>query len=350
MAEQKKKMLSNIRLFQFFEQLGTLISAGTRIDAALDIMKDDADNAALKPLIEDIMQQVRGGRHLTEAVKDTGVFPDYAVQLLAIGEETGKLEEVCGALARYYEEEDDLRQSIRSAVSYPVIMIVMMFAVVAVLVYKVLPIFAQVFEQLGASVSGVTKMLMNVSEAMSRYYLVFSLLMLMAVLLFFWFYCTDSGQKKFRDLMAVFPPTRDFSESLALTRFAGGLRLTQSAGLDPFTSLDMTAKLVDNENIRKKILACKERLEQKESFSEAVKKEGLFNPFYAGMISVFAKAGKIDEAMDFIAEHYKQDTDRRISRALAAIEPTMVVILSLIVGLILLSVMLPLMGIMANIG
>ena len=112
----------------------------------------------------------------------------------------------------------------------------------------------------------------------------------------------------------------------------------------------MTAKLVDNENIRKKILACKERLEQKESFSEAVKKEGLFNPFYAGMISVFAKAGKIDEAMDFIAEHYKQDTDRRISRALAAIEPTMVVILSLIVGLILLSVMLPLMGIMANIG
>ena len=111
MAEQKKKMLSNIRLFQFFEQLGTLISAGTRIDAALDIMKDDADNAALKPLIEDIMQQVRGGRHLTEAVKDTGVFPDYAVQLLAIGEETGKLEEVCGALARYYEEEDDLRQS-----------------------------------------------------------------------------------------------------------------------------------------------------------------------------------------------------------------------------------------------
>ena len=193
-------------------------------------------------------------------------------------------------------------------------------------------------------------MLMAVSEAMSRYYLVFSLLMLMAVLLFFWFYCTDSGQKKFRDLMAVFPPTRDFSESLALTRFAGGLRLTQSAGLDPFTSLDMTAKLVDNENIRKKILACKERLEQKESFSEAVKKEGLFNPFYAGMISVFAKAGKIDEAMDFIAEHYKQDTDRRISRALAAIEPTMVVILSLIVGLILLSVMLPLMGIMANIG
>ena len=115
-------------------------------------------------------------------------------------------------------------------------------------------------------------------------------------------------------------------------------------------AFDLLKEVVDNENIRKKILACKERLEQKESFSEAVKKEGLFNPFYAGMISVFAKAGKIDEAMDFIAEHYKQDTDRRISRALAAIEPTMVVILSLIVGLILLSVMLPLMGIMANIG
>ena len=168
MAEQKKKMLSNIRLFQFFEQLGTLISAGTRIDAALDIMKDDADNAALKPLIEDIMQQVRGGRHLTEAVKDTGVFPDYAVQLLAIGEETGKLEEVCGALARYYEEEDDLRQSIRSAVSYPIIMIVMMFAVVAVLVYKVLPIFAQVFDQLGTGMNAFSESLLNFGTQMNR--------------------------------------------------------------------------------------------------------------------------------------------------------------------------------------
>ena len=279
------------------------------------------------------------------AERDSG-----ARQRALIGEHTGKLDEVCNALARYYEEEDDLRESIRSAVSYPIVMIVMMFAVVMVLVSKVLPIFAQVFRQLGASVNGVTQVLLSMSETLVRYYMVFVVLLLIAAALFLYFYCTDRGQQNFRDFMAAFPLTRDFSESLALTRFAGGLRMTQSAGLDAYDSLELASRVTGNRNVLKKIHVCRDLLQEGHSFSEAVAKAGLFSPFYSGMISVFAQAGSVDKAMDFIADHYKAETDRRISRALAAIEPTMVVILSLIVGLILLSVMLPLMGIMANIG
>ncbi|MCR5369847.1 MAG: type II secretion system F family protein [Clostridium sp.] len=350
MASTKKKYLSNARIFHFFEQLGALIGAGISPYAALGIMARDADNRDIDPVLRQIGESVSEGRHLSESIAETGVFPAYVTELLNIGEQTGRLEEVCGALARYYEEEDDLRESIRSAVSYPVIMIVMMFAVVIVLVSRVLPIFAQVFRQLGASVNGVTQTLINLSETISRYYLVFAVILLIGAALFLYFYCTQKGQEQFRDLMAVFPPTKDFSESLALTRFAGGLRMTQSAGLDAYTSLELASHVAGNKTVLKKIHACRELLEQGDSFSEAVQKTGLFNPFYSGMISVFAQAGSVDRAMDFIADHYKEETDRRISRTLAAIEPTMVVILSLIVGLILLSVMLPLMGIMANIG
>ena len=350
MAEKKKKHLSNARIFHFFEQLGALIGAGISPYAALGIMARDAENRDIEPLLSRIGEDVSEGRSLASSITETGVFPDYVNELLAIGEHTGKLDEVCNALARYYEEEDDLRESIRSAVSYPIVMIVMMFAVVMVLVSKVLPIFAQVFRQLGASVNGVTQVLLSMSETLVRYYMVFVVLLLIAAALFLYFYCTDRGQQNFRDFMAAFPLTRDFSESLALTRFAGGLRMTQSAGLDAYDSLELASRVTGNRNVLKKIHVCRDLLQEGHSFSEAVAKAGLFSPFYSGMISVFAQAGSVDKAMDFIADHYKAETDRRISRALAAIEPTMVVILSLIVGLILLSVMLPLMGIMANIG
>lgn len=348
----RSKSLSYAQIFHFFEQLRALLGAGITPQAALRIMKGDAGNEKINALLDYLSGEVVSGRSLSSAIKGSPeyVFPDYVTELLVIGEQTGKLDDVCGALSRYYEDEDDLRTAIRSAVTYPVAMIAMMFVVVIVLFSKVMPVFAEVFEQLGASVSGFTQQLMNISTALSRWYGVLIFLFAVLVLVFLYFYCTEDGQKRFAHLVEVFPLTRKFSEDLALTRFAGGLQLTSSAGLDPFTSLELTSRIVGNKNVRDKILACEERLRSGESFSEAIANVGMFNDFYSGMISVFAEAGSVDKAMDFIAQHYRKETDRKISSALASIEPTMVAVLSVVVGLVLLSVILPLMGIMSNIG
>ena len=221
---------------------------------------------------------------------------------------------------------------------------------VLVLLSRVMPVFAQVFSQLGTSVGGVTKALMDLSDALTKYYVVLIVVFVLLVLLFLYFYCTDRGQEQFARLLQKCPLTRRFTEDLALTRFAEGMQMTSAAGLDPYASLDLVSRLVGNDAVNQKVLNVKERLLAGDRFTEAVSAAGLFNSFYTGMIDVFAQSGSVDTAMGFIARHYKAETNRRISGLLSAIEPTMVAVLSIIVGMILFSVITPLMGIMSNIG
>ena len=343
----KKKKLTYAQIFHFFEQLRALLGAGITPYAALQIMKKDTDNANIVSLLDGLSSYVSEGHQLSEAVRASGAFPDYVTELLILGEHSGKMEDVCGALSRYYEDQDDLRSSIRGAVSYPIIMVGMMFVVVLVLLSRV---FAQVFSQLGTSVSGVTKALMDLSDALTKYYVVLIVIFALLVLLFLYFYCTDRGQQQFSRLLQKCPLTRSFTEDMALTRFAEGMQMTSAAGLDPYASLDLVSRLVGNDEVNKKVLECRNRLLAGDRFTEAVSSAGLFSSFYAGMIDVFAQAGSVDSAMGFIARHYKEKTSRRISGLLSAIEPTMVAVLSVIVGLILFSVITPLMGIMSNIG
>ena len=346
----KKKKLTYAQIFHFFEQLRALLGAGITPYSALQTMKKDTDNADIISLLDGLSSYVSEGHQLSEAVRASGAFPDYVTELLTLGEHSGKMEDVCGALSRYYEDQDDLRSAIRGAVSYPIVMVGMMFVVVLVLLSRVMPVFAQVFSQLGTSVGGVTKALMDLSDALTKYYVVLIVIFALLILLFLYFYCTDRGQQQFARFLQKCPLTRRFTEDLALTRFAEGMQMTSSAGLDPYASLDLVSRLVGNDEVNKKVLQCRERLLEGDRFTEAVSSAGLFNSFYAGMIDVFAQAGSVDNAMAFIARHYKDETNRRITGILSAIEPTMVAVLSIIVGLILFSVITPLMGIMSNIG
>ena len=107
-TEKKQRMLTNAQIFQFFEQLRTLIAAGITPHAALEIMQKDGSNAKILPLLTWMSDQLETGRHLSDVVRDAGVFPSYVCELLVIGEQTGNVENVCGALAQYYADEDEL--------------------------------------------------------------------------------------------------------------------------------------------------------------------------------------------------------------------------------------------------
>ncbi len=342
--------LSNAMVFHFCQQLANLLSAGVTPSASLKIMLDDADNKELSEVLKNMQETVSAGGRLSEAAEKSGMFPAYVTELLVVGEQTGKLENVTESLARYYEDLDDLGESVRSAVSYPVMMIVMMFVIVIVLLSRVMPIFSQVFSQLGTSVGAVTQMLMNISSALGRYYTVMIVLFVLFILFYLYIYYTANGRKLFSRFLERFPATKDFSERMAVGRFASGMQLTYEAGLDTYYSLDLVSNIVENETVLHKIEKCRKMLDEGEGLADALMKVQMFTGFYSSMLTIAAKSGNVDKALGFIAEHYRQDTDRRINRLLSAIEPTMVIILSVIIGLILLSVILPLMGVMASIG
>ena len=348
MSVQKK--LSNTEISSFCDQTALILSAGITPVEGMRILLSDTKDAQGRKIISDILEVCEHGEAFSKALAKTGVFPDYAVNMVAVGEESGKTDEVMRALSDYYAREEMVADNLKSAVRYPLIMIGMMLIVILVLITKVLPIFNQVFIQLGSEITGFSRSLLQLGSSIRNYSIVFIIVLAVLVLIVLFAAKTRHGRKLTRRLLAKFPLARSFFDSVAAGRFANGMALTLSSGLDTYQSLDMVAQLVDHQGMAGRIANCKSFIEGGDNFSEAVAKAGIFSNLHAKMIAVGFRTGNVDVVMSKIAEKYEKETNDRIYSIIAVLEPTLVIILSLIVGLILLSVILPLMGIMTSIG
>ena len=219
-------------------------------------------------------------------------------------------------------------------------MIAMMAAVIVVLVSRVMPIFEQVYVELGSEMTGFAASLLRLGNHLNRYSFIFVSILCVILLLYLFATRTQGGKRTTARFLNWFPLTRRFYESVACERFASGMALTLSSGMDTYSSLDM----------KQKILNCKEAIHAGANFAEALTGAGIFNHLYSQMVSVGFRSGNVDMVLRKIADRYEENTNRRLQSIIAVLEPTLVIILSVIVGLILLSVILPLMGIMTSIG
>lgn len=348
MKEQKK--LSNQEIASFCNQTALLFQAGIAPVESMSILLSDIKSEDGKELLQDILKVCRQGEPFHRALKATNVFPDYVLHTIALGEESGNLDVCMLSLAAYYEKEDNISESIKSAITYPFLMIIMMMAVIIVLITKVMPIFNQVFVELGSEMTGFAASLLHLGENLNRYSIILSavLIGLFAVYLI----CTRTapGKKLMTRFLNVFPLTKSFYSSVACQRFASSMALCMSSGMDTYTSLDMVAQLVGNSRMEAKIKACKDAIRSGSNLSEALSGSGIFNHLYSQMVAVGFRSGNVDVVLSKIADNYEKTTDKKMQDIISILEPTLVIILSLIVGMILLSVILPLMGIMASIG
>lgn len=344
------KLLSNTEIASFCEQIALLLKAGITPAEGMEILLSDNRNPEGREIIQSICNECQKGETFYHAIESSHVFPDYVLHMIAIGEEAGRLDDVMDSLAGYYEREESIHSSIKNAVSYPLIMIIMMFIVIIVLLTKVLPIFEQVFLQLGTEMNAISRSFMSIGNMISRSS--FILLLFIGIVFLFFLYFTKSkkGHNLYLRFALSFPLTKEFYENIASGRFASGMALTLSSGLDTFSSLDLVAQLVDNSIMCQKIAACKSYIENGSNFAEALATTKIFSNLYSRMIAVGFRTGNVDTVMKKIAENYEKETDAKIYHIISVLEPTLVIILSLIVGLILLSVILPLMGIMSSIG
>lgn len=347
---KKKKLLSNGEIASFCTQSALLFQAGITPAESMDILLKDSGSGAGKEIISEILEICRQGETFHHALSQTGLFPDYVLNMIALGEESGNLDTCMLSLSSYYEKEENISDSIRGAVTYPLIMIAMMLVVIFVLVSKVLPIFNQVFLQLGSEMTGFSATLLKLGTSLNRYSIVFVALLVLLAALYLAATRTSLGRREAGRFMNAFPLTRGFYEKVACQRFASGMAMAMGSGMDTYTSLDMVSQLVGNKAMQNKIAACRKSIEDGADFSEALSSSNIFSRLHSRMVSVGFRSGNIDTVMSRIADSYEKETDRRIQSIISILEPTLVIILSLIVGLILLSVILPLMGIMASIG
>ena len=188
------KAFSSIELASFCGQIALILKSGISALEGLNIMLEDTFSPEEEPILKALIENMQETGSLYQALEETKLFPSYMIHMVEIGEETGTLDEVMAALQIHYEREDAVSKSIRSAVTYPMLMTGMMVAVIIVLLVKVMPIFNQVFVQLGSEMTGFSRILMNMGTAINRYSIAFTALLILAAFLILYGTRSQSGR------------------------------------------------------------------------------------------------------------------------------------------------------------
>lgn len=337
-------------LSSFCMQIAFLLEAGISIDAGLSVLAEDADNQTERAMLLQMSEDVELGASLASAMKKAELFPDYLIQMAQIGQDTGNLEVVMKSLSQYYEKESILAQTIRNAVTYPLIMVSMLMVVLFVLLTKVMPVFEQVYQQLGAQLSPITKNAVQIGTILSG--TAIAAIGLIVIITIGMVISSKRGHKMLwaEQLLENIKEKSNIAVTLAKRRVAAVLAISIKSGLDIDAGMEMAVKLISQKKIKEKLQKCKEQMEVGMPMYEALKETGIFKGMDMQMIKVGSRSGKSDAVFYELSKKYADEVDLLIDNLITRFEPTMVVVLATIVGLILLSVMMPLVGIMASIG
>lgn len=348
--EKNRKYLSAGETALFCTQVSLVLRAGIPIHDGIETLYESAEGVNAQKYFKRISEIVGRTGSLYQALKEVNIFPPYMVNMIHIGEQVGKLDDVLVSLSQYYEREDQIRRSIRSAIFYPLILIVMMALVVAVLITKVLPVFEEIYKNLGTEMSATGKTIMTLGTNTGKVILILVVLLLLLLLIVMLLSRTSQGADQLRAFIAKLPLLKTLNQKIASGRFASVLTMMLSSGFELEKSLEMAPDIVSDQLTKGKIEECGKLLEEGFSFPDALEKINIFSPLYNRMIYVGFKAGQLDIVMGRLAKLYEEEVDESITKLVSFIEPTLVAILSIIIGGILISVMLPLTSIMSSIG
>lgn len=344
--------LSNDQISTLCMELALMLHAGISADDGLHLMlEDQSTTEGDRTVVKFLSEAVDGGTSLAGAMAESGAFPAYVTGLIEVGFRTGRLEEALDALSGYYDNRARLEAQVRSALLYPALLLMMMMVVVVVLLAKVLPVFDQVFRSLGGSMTGVAGGLLRVGYWLDGALPVLCVLLALAALVLAAFAVWDAFRDRCLRGWRVAHATRGVTGKLTSARMAQALSMGLRSGLPIEESLDLAATLLEDvPAAQKRCRDCRTRLEVGAPLAEALKETGAFPPVYCRMLALGARSGSADTVMEEIARRLLDDGEAGLQTQVSRVEPVLTIAGSLLVGIILLSAMLPLLNILSAIG
>lgn len=340
-----KQVLPCDALSDFCRQMAMLMKAGLSLNEGVTLLEEDCENSSERELLQKLSAGLDEHGSLAQAMEDAGAYPAYLLRMIHLGEETGQLDDVLSALADHYDREDSLRRSIRGAVAYPALMLGMMMLIISVLLTRVMPVFDQVFAQLGTRLTGLSRILMELGLTIREYSVVLVLILVALVALVLWLRKKPSVTY---GIIRKIPWSRSLCDRIALCRFAGAMSIALSSGLNTQYAMELATELNEDPAFSEKLKVAHEKIEEGEDLTQALHQVGILTGADSRLAFIGQKTGTVDAALSRIADSSREDADRAMTAAIAMIEPTLVIILSLLVGVLLLSVLFPLLGILAT--
>ena len=350
MAEQKNLWkISAEELSGFCAQMAMMLNSGMALYNGMEYLTQTHKDSPNAGAYEALSQALSRTGSLHEAMKEEKCWPFYLVEMVGIGERTGRLEEVFSGLSEYYGREDRIRRAIVNAVTYPLVLGVMMLLIMLIMIIKVLPVFQRVLSNFGVNMTASGNTMMRLGVGIGWVMLIAVAVVVLAALACCLLIKVGYREQVMGVLKKVFPPLRRVSARIASARVASVLSMMIASGFPLDEALEMVARVIDDPTAKEQIAAVRARVAQETSFEDALTEAGLFDRFYTGLIRMSCMAGCVDTTMAKVAAEYEERVETDIANLVSIIEPTLVAVLSIVIGAVLLSVMLPMAGIISSI-
>ena len=338
-------------LVMFSRQFATMIDAGLSVVKCLDILQKQTRNPRLKDIIGEIKRDVAGGTSLTEAVqKHPRVFSPLYVNMIRSAEVGGILDVVLDRLATFLEKEQETRNKIKSAMTYPIVVFCFAMLMLVALLFFVLPKFKGIFETMGLDLPLTTRLMLNFSEYMRSYWYIALVAIVGSVVLIRIFARTERGRYAIDAAKLKLPIFGDLMLKTAVSRFARTFGTLISSGVPVLRALEIVADTAGNCVISETVVRARSSIKEGEKISTPLFGSKIFPVMVTQMIAVGEETGRLDQMLVKVANFYDDEVDATLKSLTSLIEPLMIVGLGLIVGFIAVSVISPIYSLVGSLG
>ncbi|MCA9765474.1 MAG: type II secretion system F family protein [Carnobacterium sp.] len=326
----------------FLRQFASLMNAGILLVDAVDLLSVQATNIALKEALEEVAEEIREGVALSEAMeKKPKIFPNLLIHMIHSAEVSGRLEEVLKQMADYYEKQHRIKQKIKTAMTYPLVVSVLAFFITTFLLVFIVPIFGDMFASMGSNLPMITQVVLKMSTLFQRYW--WAVILLVSVLIAV---IIQLGKKEqvayvFDVLQLKIPVLGNFLQKTLLARMTQTLSSLIGSSVPILQAIEVTSQVVGNRVVENVLLQAQKDVENGESLAKSMINHWFFPPLIIQMIQVGETSGELDDMLEKVSEIYDQEVQEASDKLQVLIEPIMIIFLSVVVGVIVLSIVVP---------
>ena len=347
----KQLRLNHEQIGTLCRALGHLYHAGIGAGDALALLAEDEVSAGEKGLLQSMSRQADEGVPLAQIFRNAGCFPAYVCSLMEVGERVGRSEDTLNALADYYEGRARMERRLKNTLLYPSVLLVVLLAVVVILLVWVLPVFNDVYARLGSSLTGVAGGLLALGGALRKIMPLLCVLLALAVAFVIVIAASPVARDKLLHAWRKGRGDKGITRRINTARFTQALSMGMTSGLTDREAVELAASLAEgSEGFQCRCTACLSKLDEGAGLSMALRETELLSKAECRLLEAGIKGGSGEQVMEQIALRALEESEQELESITGRVEPTVVVVMSVLVGAILLSVMLPLMHIMTAIG
>lgn len=326
----------------FSRQLATMVYAGIPLVSALDTLGEQIENKAFSSIVLKIRNDIETGSSLSDALsRHKRVFSSLFISMVKAGESSGMLDEILDRLAAYLEKTSALQKKIGSALIYPAVVSGMAIAITLLLLLKVIPIFKDIFTGFGAALPKPTMVLIAVSDALRKYFLLMAIIVAGIVFLVLRYVKTEKGRLVYDSLLLKMPIFGVLFKKVAISKFTRTLSTLIKSGVPILNSLDIVGKTAGNKAIEVAVETVRTNVREGESIADPLARSKLFPPMVVRMISVGEQSGQLEKMLTKIADFYDEQVDAAVSGLTSLIEPLIIAFLGVVIGTVVICMFLP---------